>query len=128
MDASEHPAVEALAVIVMAVMASVVGFVWWYSDRKAQEADAWDIVTVGARCAAPGVEERTFGDRPVYCAPFPSYGTHVWSLSRADVADPARGLAPVDEREARIRVCMEQLELSRENCEAGLRQHDAIEG
>jgi serine/threonine-protein kinase len=126
-DASDHPSVRIFAYVMLGVVGAVMLFVWWFSEKQTRATETWDIVPIGARCETLGVEERTFGhDKAAFCAPFPRYGLQVWSLSRADVKAPTP--APLDPREAQIRVCMEQLRLDQRNCEAGIRQYEGPPG
>jgi serine/threonine-protein kinase len=125
-DPSDHPGVRILGVLIVGVSAAALAFVAWFSEKHTAERDAWDIVPIGARCADLGVEERTFADKAAFCASFPRYGLQVWSLSRADVKAPTP--APLDPREAQIRVCMQQSKLDQRNCEAGIRQYEGSPG
>jgi hypothetical protein len=122
MEGADHPAVKVFGWVLMAVIVAVFGLLLWISNTQYQREEAWDIVPIGARCAALGAEERTYGGDVVFCAAFPRYGLQIWSRKAVDVVAPTP--APVDPREAQVLVCMRQAGLDRQNCAAGIEQYE----
>jgi serine/threonine-protein kinase len=115
----------------VAVVAAVAAGTFRFTQREdhttTTAAPALPVVVVGADCATMGAAGVTTTGTPAYCARLTDTNETIWSKYQGDFDSPSvpSGMNP---DEANVRVCMEQTNQSRADCEADIDRHNAANG
>lgn len=113
---------------VTAVVLVAAGVFWLRGDEdKTASAPALPVVVVGADCATMGAAGVTTTGAPAYCARLTDTSETIWSKYQGEFDSPSvpTGMNP---DEANVRVCVEQTNQSRADCEAGINRQNAASG
>lgn len=121
------PVVAAVTVAVAAVVAAGVFWVGQRDDTKRSADPALPVVVVGADCATMGAAGVTPTGAPAYCARLTDTNETIWSKYQGDFDSPSVP-AGMEAGEANVRVCMEQTQQSRSDCDTAIARHNAGTG
>ncbi|BBZ09375.1 serine/threonine-protein kinase PknF [Mycolicibacterium doricum] len=114
----------AVAVAVAALAAAGVFWLVQRDDTTGSAAPALPVVVVGADCATMGAAAVTTTGAPAYCAKLTDTNETIWSKYQGEFNSPSvpAGTHP---DEANVRVCMEQTNQSRPDCDTAINRHNA---
>lgn len=114
----------AAAVAVAALAAAGVLWLVQRDDTTGSAAPALPVVVVGADCATMGAAAVTTTGAPAYCAKLTDTNETIWSKYQGEFDSPSvpAGTHP---DEANVRVCMEQTNQSRPDCDTAINRHNA---